>query len=58
MKVRDLIEVLRQLPEDYDVRLIADSDDDANIWLHSVECHAQGNSGYELHGEVILLGSE
>jgi hypothetical protein len=32
--------------------------DEENIWLRRVEVHHQGSSGYELDGEVILVGSE
>lgn len=59
MEVKELINILKQYPQDLSVRVInTDFDDDVNLWVNDTECHATGSSGYELSGEVILKISE
>ena len=56
MTVEELINELQKLEDKtLDVRL---EDEEANKWVERVEAHYQGGSGYELHGEVIIVGSE
>jgi|TARA_R100000084_G_scaffold77950_1_gene35540 DNA-binding HxlR family transcriptional regulator len=56
MTVEELIEELQKIEDKtLDVRL---EDDETNKWVERVEAHYQGGSGYELHGEVILVASE
>ena len=60
MTVEELINELQKIEDKtLDVRL---EDEEANKWvervLEQVEAHYQGGSGYELHGEVILIASE
>jgi hypothetical protein len=69
MKVKDLIEKLKVMPMDYDVRIEYDkslkemeemSAEDflVNFWIDSVELHKHGSSGYEEFGEVVIRGTE
>lgn len=56
MTVEELINELQKLEDKtLDVRL---EDGEVNKWVERVEVHYQGGSGYELHGEVILVASE
>ena len=56
MTVEELIEELQKIEDKtLDVRL---EDDETNKWVERVEAHYQGGSGYELQGEVVLVGSE
>ena len=58
MTVEELIKELQQIEDKtLDVRLEY-KDEEANKWVERVEAHYQGGSGYELHGEVILVASE
>ena len=62
MTVEELINELQKLEDKtLDVRLEY-KDEEANEWvervLERVEAHYQGGSGYELHGEGILIASE
>ena len=58
MTVEELINELQKLEDKtLDVRLEY-KDEEANKWVERVEAHYQGGSGYELHGEVILISSE
>jgi hypothetical protein len=66
MTVEELIKELQKIEDKtLDVRVENTSkhswqfySDEENIWLRRVEVHHQGSSGYELDGEVILVGSE
>lgn len=69
MKVKDLINKLKTMPQDYDVRIEYDkslkemeemSAEDflVNFWIDSVELHQHGASGYEEFGEVVIRGTE
>jgi hypothetical protein len=43
------------------VRICIDTeryDPDANYWLHDIEVNNTGTGGYELSGEIRLIGSE
>ena len=58
MTVEELINELQKIEDKtLDVRLEY-KDEEANKWVERVEAHYQGGSGYELHGEVILISSE
>ena len=58
MTVEELINELQKIEDKtLDVRLEY-KDGEANEWVERVEAHYQGGSGYELHGEVILIASE
>ena len=62
MTVEELINELQNIEDKtLDVKLEY-KDEEANKWvervLEQVEAHYQGGSGYELHGEVIIVGSE
>ena len=62
MTVEELIKELQKIEDKtLDVRL-EDAEEDyfeeVNKWLERVEVYYQGGSGHELHGEVILVGSE
>ena len=58
--VQELIEALQQIEDKtLPIRLVNSlEDDEENIWIHSIEVSDKGQSGYELDGEVRLLGSE
>ncbi len=62
MKARDLIELLNNLTEEQkemDIVLVnSNSEETENIWLHSFEVSNQGDSGYEVGGEIRLIGCE
>ena len=64
MKVYQLIEKLKQLPKNYEVRIDSNINntiedyDPVNYWVYNVELHRKGASGYEVMGEVVILGSE
>ena len=58
MTVEELINELQKIEDKtLDVRLEY-KNEEANKWVERVEAHYQGGSGYELHGEVIIVGSE
>ena len=41
------------------VRLINEGvDDEENIWVNDIEVSQKGSSGYELSGEIRIIGSE
>ena len=46
-----LVRVLENNPNNPDLNM-------ENYWLHSNEVSNTGQSGYELNGEVILIGEE
>jgi hypothetical protein len=55
MTVEELIKELQKIEDKtLDVR----TDFIKNRWVERVEAHYKGGSGYELHGEVILISSE
>ena len=59
--VKELIKLLKECPKDLPVRLVQDTDnteDMANYWLTDLEVHNTGNSGYEVCGEITLIGKE
>jgi len=59
MNVKELIEKLKQMPQDLEIRVVHDNrEDEANEWVYEVEFSEKGQSGYELYGEVRLLTSE
>ena len=58
--VKELIVVLNQIEDkSLPIRLVNQQvDGDENIWLNRFEISETGQSGYELKGEVRLLGNE
>jgi cellulose synthase/poly-beta-1,6-N-acetylglucosamine synthase-like glycosyltransferase len=59
MKVKELIEKLKQMPQDLEIRVVNDNrEDEENEWVYEVEFSEKGQSGYELYGEVRLLTNE
>lgn len=61
MKAKDLIKLLEKMPQNLPVRIIIDQEgheDDENYWVNKVEVSKKGSSGYELEGEIRILGSE
>ena len=58
MTVNDLIQELQKVEDkDLDVRMVNpwDDADDDNLWVGSIEVSSQGQSGYEMFGEVRLI---
>ncbi len=66
MTVKELIETLKEYPQDLPIRVQQQHEDaldikyasGVNLWVNDTECHATGSSGYEISGEVILKISE
>ncbi len=59
MNVKELIEKLKQMPQDLEIRVVHDNrEEEVNEWLYELEFSKKGQSGYELQGEVRLLTSE
>jgi hypothetical protein len=60
MKVKELIEKLKELPQDLPIRAYNRYEDlnRANEWVVEIEHSDTGESGYEYCGEVRLLTSE
>tara|TARA_R100000278_G_scaffold120796_1_gene103579 strand:+ start:214 stop:393 length:180 start_codon:yes stop_codon:yes gene_type:complete len=59
MNVKELIEKLKKMPQDLEIRVVHDNrEDEANEWVYEIELSEKGHSGYELYGEVRLLTSE
>lgn len=57
MIVKELIEELKQLPQNLPVRTDNQYPEVENEWIVDIECSRTGESGYELEGEVRLLTS-
>ena len=57
MDVRKLIKRL-QLIEDVNIETQVFCEEDANYWLSDIEVSDTGSSGYEMIGEVRLIGVE
>lgn len=63
MNAKQLIEMLNKLTDEQkemDIVLINEQneDDTANIWLDRIEVSNFGESGYEVGGEIRLIGNE
>ncbi len=62
MTVENLIKHLQNLGkerQDYSVRVIEENGSDIiNSWIYDIEVSDKGSSGYELHGEIRLIGGE
>ena len=61
--VKELIKLLKECPEDLPIRLVQDmgeypDGDMENYWLTDIEWHNTGDSGYEICGEITLIGKE
>lgn len=60
MNVQEAIEILSSLPKNLEIRLINSNEsekNEENVWLHTIEYSKTGESGYELEGEVRLIGN-
>ena len=59
MDVKELISMLKDCPDYLPVRLLIKGaeDDDENKWLTKLEFSGTGESGYEVCGEVRLIGN-
>tara|TARA_R110002074_G_scaffold234106_1_gene405941 strand:+ start:404 stop:595 length:192 start_codon:yes stop_codon:yes gene_type:complete len=57
MKVKELINKLKELPEDLPIRTDNRYPEGENEWIIDLECSETGQSGYEIEGEVRLLTS-
>jgi hypothetical protein len=56
MKVKELIDKLKQYPKDTCIRIeIEDLTTDENFWLNQIEYNK--GSGYEIYPEIVLKGS-
>ncbi len=64
MTVQELINKLNTIQDkDLFVRVLENNTENPNLnmenyWVHSIEVANAGQSGYELNGEVILIGEE
>jgi hypothetical protein len=64
MTVQELINELNNIKDkSLDVRVLENNIDNSNYnmenyWINRIEVANTGQSGYELHGEVILIGEE
>jgi len=64
MTVQELINELNNIKDkSLDVRVLENNIDNPNYnmenyWINRIEVANTGQSGYELHGEVILIGEE
>jgi len=64
MTVQELINELNNIKDkSLDVRVLENNIDNSNYnmenyWINRIEVANTGQSGYELHGEVILVGEE
>ena len=62
MTVQELINELNNIEDkSLDVRVLENNIDNPNYnmenyWINRIEVANTGQSGYELHGEVILIG--
>jgi hypothetical protein len=56
MTVKELVSILEQCDQTLMVRV--ETGEDPNMWVHGVEQHNTGQSGYELNGEVVLIIGE
>jgi hypothetical protein len=56
MKVKELIQKLKQYPKDTCIRIeIEDLTKDENFWLNEIDYNS--GSGYEIAPEIVLKGS-
>ena len=55
MNVEQLIAELEKLPQDLEVRIVNEDIED-NLWVDKIEFSVKGQSGYELEGEVRIIG--
>ena len=59
MNVKELIEKLKELPQDLPIRALNYDDvEGENEWVVEIEHSDTGQSGYDYCGEVRLLTSE
>ena len=64
MTVQELINELNNIEDkSLDVRVLENNITNPNYnmenyWINRIEVYNTGQSGYELHGEVILVGEE
>ena len=61
MNVKQLKKILNNLDDELEIRLLIPSlnpEDEENFWLEQVDFSNTGDSGYEMEGEVRLIGFE
>ena len=60
MTVKELIKELQQIEDTtLSVRVIEEKDNGRpNYWINNIDISNTGDTGYELHGEVRLIGRE
>jgi hypothetical protein len=60
MTVKELIEELQNIEDKaLSVRVIEEKDNGRpNYWINNIDISNTGDTGYELHGEVRLIGKE
>ena len=62
MTGKELLKLLSNLTEEQlelDINLVnSNSEDTENIWLQELEVSNTGSSGYEVAGEIRLIGNE
>ena len=61
MNVKELIQKLKNLPQDLPIRIINTEKNVKvfeNEWVYELECSITGESGFEYCGEVRLLTTE
>jgi len=57
--VQELINALQQIEDKtLPIRFVNQSDvDNENVWLNGLECSERGQSGFEVDGEIRLIGN-
>ena len=59
MRVKQLIETLKKMPKNSYVRIrMGEKEKEVNYWVRRITSYNKGESGYEEHGEVIIVGDE
>ena len=59
MRVKQLIEILKKMPKNSYVRIrMGEKEKEVNYWVRRITSSNKGESGYEEHGEVIIVGDE
>jgi hypothetical protein len=59
MNVQELIDALLEIEDKtLPIRLVDENvEDEDNVWAHTIEVNETGSSGYEVEGEVIIIGN-
>ena len=59
MNVKELIEKLKELPQDLPIRVEPiDENVEENAWVFDLQVCETGQSGYEIEGELLLVGEQ